>query len=1185
MVEESHADPSWFGVTFERIRQFLLKCTRDEEPSSDAELLQNISVLIRQGVVDERPNNSVSTTKYTWYNFVPLATALQFRRFGNMFYLFVVVIYAVGYFAPTVFQSSSQPFGTLGVLLFVLAVTLIFEAKDDLQRYRGDRQSNSQHCTRVLKNGDLQKTTWGDLVPGEVIRVEKGEHIPADILIIDSSEENGICYIETSGIDGETNLKIRKTSRKFRDLGVTGSNISGSLDCEEPNVFLQFSGRVVVRDTPVSVGFDSMILRGSQLKNTHWIDGLVVYAGKETKLIMSANHTPSKFSRVDVLLNRILGYTFTIYLVLVIFFMFLIVFWVPNTNTYWYFQGLDVVNSYILPGWLAYLFTYAGMLAALIPINIYVCVEVMNFVQSVYIDCDLNMYDPKSDTPAHCRTTSLVAEIGQVTHVFTDKTGTLTNNEMRLVSLSVGGFMYGFKPRKIPNSYSGNSTIEIEVVHEMAQPPKVPIKDLFPDFPVESNSSLHLMMKILSVCHTVIIDYDADGKLNYNAEGPDEEALVNGAAELGARLVSTEDGMFRMIFDHNPEVVEEFQILAVNKFTSDRKRMSVVVHETRTNSYWVYVKGADNIVLDLCTPESRDSAASTLEDVEAYSLAGLRTLLLASRQLTKAEFDSWSNQYETAKLSLGEVREKELSDAAAVVEKDLVVVGATAIEDALQEGVPETIKAIRDAHIMLWVLTGDKIETAINIAFSASIIDSSMSRILIDGDDPASLIEDIRLNISQLSRVSAEARTDASTEEDSNEFSCLLGADLINASVLSSNLALVVSGQALNVLLADEKGTFESQQQLLRLANMCSVVIACRVSPKEKALVVRMVRRGFNVSKRKQPVVLAIGDGANDVPMIQEAKVGVGISGHEGLQAVNNSDFSIARFRFLKELLLVHGRWNYQRSANMIKYSMYSWYVYTFPTMAFLFYCMVSGQLVVYNTYYPTVYAFQANALITAIAWFQIDIKRETALMFPSSYSIGRLNQYFNGKSLLSGILRSVFHSAILMMCAFYTTGPAISFAYFGATMYTSMFAVVFTRQMLLAMTWNWLLLLFTVLLLGCFWLSIYVCDVVLGFEGESFALSSDSGPLYQRAVFSAFTVVCFDYAFYGIGKLLYPDKNRLLREVDRYAGRRRLTEFSPPNKTQQNANSSIRKLLRQISETGGNIGSLRDHKSFVGPV
>ena len=243
-------------------------------------------------------------------------------------------------------------------------------------------------------------------------------------------------------------------------------------------------------------------------------------------------------------------------------------------------------------------------------------------------------------------------------------------------------------------------------------------------------------------------------------------------------------------------------------------------------------------------------------------------------------YESWAKSYHENTIAF-ENREQRIAESFDEIERNLKLIGATAIEDKLQKGVPETIEKLSRAGIKIWVLTGDKLETAINIGYSCNLLKKNMDLIVIRGcDNPiddGSTVEQIELALKQVS------------------------------SQKMDKFALVIDGRALIHALVEP-----TSFKFLNLALYCSAVVCCRVSPLQKAKVVLLVK-GFMKS-----LCLAIGDGANDVSMIQAAHIGVGIAGEEGMQAVMSSDYAIAQFRFLERLLLIHGRWSYVRTSSMI---------------------------------------------------------------------------------------------------------------------------------------------------------------------------------------------------------------------------------------------------------------------------
>jgi phospholipid-translocating ATPase len=426
---------------------------------------------------------------------------------------------------------------------------------------------------------------------------------------------------------------------------------------------------------------------------------------------------------------------------------------------------------------------------------------------------------------------------------------------------------------------------------------------------------------VLALCHSVLTAVDPKtGAIEYKAQSPDEAALVQAAADVGYVFRGRERELLRLQTPFSDEP-REYELLNILEFSSARKRMSVVVRSLNEDDRRLFLltKGADNIIFERLKEGEEELKAITTQHLDAFANEGLRTLTLAYKVVSEEYYADWSQRYHDATTTLDD-REEKIEAVSAEIEGDLRLLGATAIEDRLQDGVPETIADLKRAGIKIWVATGDKLETAIAIGHSTNLIQKDSNIVVVRGGG-----EQGRPVYTQMLRAVEEFFPESDVLSDPDVDRSTLDADAavrqhvgrVNSGmseVVGDNngerpggFVLVVDGAALTQAFSDEA----HQYLLLRLATLCEGVICCRVSPKQKAQVTRLVREGLGV------MTLAIGDGANDVSMIQAADVGVGISGEEGLQAVNSSDYAIAQFRFLKRLLLVHGHWSYARNGEM----------------------------------------------------------------------------------------------------------------------------------------------------------------------------------------------------------------------------------------------------------------------------
>jgi len=627
------------------------------------------------------------------------------------------------------------------------------------------------------------------------------------------------------------------------------------------------------------------------------------------------------------------------------------------------------------------------------PVSLYATMEVCNYFYAKAINTDPDMTD-EDGLKATARATNLCNELGQVSHMFSDKTGTLTKNIMELKQIFVGKKVYG----KVSNAKGFVGADEV-------------IQD------AKNSQLLKDFRNVLCLAHTVNINME--GQLE--AESPDEEALVSTAEQFGMAFTGRSGDMIYAERREGGRVEKlSFKVLAVNEFTSTRKRMSIIVEIGGKKV--LLAKGADNVMLGLAAKTT--SVAEVEASITQFSKTGLRTLVIAKRDLsTFREWKSWHENYLSACGAIHN-RESQLQAVAAEIERELEVLGATAIEDKLQEDVAPTIEAIRKAGVKFWMLTGDKLETAKSIGYSTSTLDDGLELMTLQ---KASDLTELREKWSTWKRTGNR-----------------------------KPLALMVTGKALEEL-TDKDLT---RTDFLPLANDCKVVIACRVSPLQKAEMVSLVRKNVTVSGiTPAPVTLAIGDGANDVPMIQEAQVGVGIYGREGRQAVNSSDFAIPQFKHLQQLLLVHGRWNYRRSC---KFTLFTFWRNAVQVLLMYYYTIQSG--------YSGTALFEDNLRITfngicsipiiATGIFDQDVRRRQALENPELYEVGRAGLDLTRGTMAGTMISAVAHSQIIWIVLkwAYPNMNALGIGdywSFGTASYTLLVLGMNYRVAFLTCTWN----------------------------------------------------------------------------------------------------------------------------------
>uniref|UniRef100_A0A8D3CXQ7 Phospholipid-transporting ATPase n=1 Tax=Scophthalmus maximus TaxID=52904 RepID=A0A8D3CXQ7_SCOMX len=840
--------------------------------------------------------NAIKTYKYNVLTFIPLNLYEQFKRVANLYFLALLILQII----PDI--TTLPWYTTLIPLVVVLGITAIKDLVDDLARHRMDKEINNRK-TEVLLDGRFQESKWRNLQVGDVVRLKKNDFIPADILLLSSSNPNSLCYVETAELDGETNLKfkfgLRVTDEKLQEEPL--------IECEEPNNRLdKFTGTMLWQRETYPLDLDNMLLRGCTIRNTEESHGLVIFAGADTKIMRNGGKTRFKRTKIDELMN------YMVYTVIL--------------NMWAYMCFIFICSYSYLSKWfnckIRSFLTFWGyiiVLNTMVPISLYVSVEVIRLGQSKFINWDLQMYFSEKDTPAKARTTTLNEQLGQIEYIFSDKTGTLTQNIMEFKKCTISGRNYGKQllineptlvlfPRQ-PVDWSWNR--EADRKFQFMDHSLVAVVRSRKDKDASE------FFKLLSLCHTVMVEHNDDGALVYQAASPDEGALVTAARNFGYVFLSrTQD----TITIREMEQEATYEMLALLDFNSDRKRMSIILRFP-DGRIRLYCKGADTVIYERLSPNSRHKEA-TQTALDVFANETLRTLCLCYKDISRDEYEAWSRIHKEAQVAKRD-RDAALDRAYEQIEGNLLLIGATAIEDKLQDGVPETIAKLAKADIKIWVLTGDKKETAENIGFA--LLNCPLLRLQIDFVD---------------------------------------------------------------------------------MACECEAVICCRVTPKQKANVVSLVK------KYKKAVTLSIGDGANDVNMIKTADIGVGISGQEGMQAVMSSDYAFAQFRYLQRLLLVHGRWSYIRMCKFLRFFFFKNFAFTLVHFWFSFFSGYSAQV---SDWFITLYnLFYSSLPVLLVGLLDQDVNDKLSLKFPKLYLPGQQGSLFNYRNFFISLFHGIFVSLVI---------------------------------------------------------------------------------------------------------------------------------------------------------------------------
>ncbi|XP_077164389.1 phospholipid-transporting ATPase IG isoform X7 [Paroedura picta] len=973
-------------------------------------------------------DNKIISSKYTIWNFLPKNLFEQFRRIANFYFLIIFLVQVI-VDTPTSPVTSGLP------LFFVIIVTAIKQGYEDWLRHRADREVNKS-TVFVVEDGKRVKKDCDTIQVGDIVEVTTDETFPCDLVFLASSSKDGTCYVTTASLDGESNFKTHYTVQDTAKLSTcqTIDCLIATIECEQPQPDLyKFVGRInIYKDNqePVAraLGPDNLLLKGATLKITHKIYGVAVYTGMETKMALNYQGKSQKRSAVEKSIN-----------VFLIVYLFILVgkalvcttmkyFWISDRSVDepWYNQKTQREReTFKLLRMFTDFLSFMVLFNFIIPVSMYVTVEMQKFLGSFFISWDNEMYDETIDEGALVNTSDLNEELGQIEYVFSDKTGTLTENTMEFIECSIDGY-----------KYSGSmSEVDGLSYYEKAE-----------------KSREELFLRALCLCHTVQIqhrDKVDSGKSHleasspsYVSSSPDEIALLTGAKKYGFTFLGQENG-FMKVQNYHKEI-ESYELLHILDFDCVRRRMSVIVRMP-SGMIVLFCKGADSSVFSR-VPESE--ILKTKVHVERNAIDGYRTLCVAFKEISESDYLKISDQCKEATMALQD-REAKMAVLFDEIERDMHLIGSTAVEDRLQERAAETIEALHTAGMKIWVLTGDKMETAKATCYACRFFQTNTELLLLTTN---SVGEEHRKE-ERLYKLLMEYHKKVVND---------MPEDVKRKWTLGHEYGLVIDGATLSLILNSSQDSCSAHYKsiFLQICLKCIAVLCCRMAPLQKAQIVRMVK-----NSRGNPITLAVGDGANDVSMILEAHVGIGIKGKEGRQAARNSDYAIPKFKDLKKLLLAHGHLYYVRISHLVQYFFYKNLCFIFPQFLYQFFCGFSQQPL-YDAAYLTMFNICFTSLpIVAYSLLEQHIPIDTLMTFPKLYMNVSDNAMLQLKPFLYWTFLGLFDGLVFFFGGYFLfydssledNGKMSGNWSFGTMVFT---VLVFTVTLKLAIDtrfWTWL--------------------------------------------------------------------------------------------------------------------------------
>ena len=996
--------------------------------------------------------NKEENNKYNLITFVPLVLFNQFKQFGNFFYLLM----SIAQFFPDL--KVGYLFTYISPLAFVVCVSMAKELYDDINRRIQDKKTNSAKINVLVPSPDKTNFEYlpksaSDLLVGDIIELKKNTRVPADIIVLKTINESNDnqAFIRTDQLDGETDWKLRKAPGMTQ--GMPEKNFftcNAYVECEPPSKLIyNFEGVINCKDEEGSKR------EPLNLENTMWastvvaslkVIGIVIYTGKETRARMNSSTPKVKIGILDQELNRSNMYLFGI--------MLFVAFILASAKGF----SLKFFYTFI---------KYVILFCAIIPISLRVNLDVSKTYFSYVINRD------KDIPETIARNSTIPEELGRISYIFSDKTGTLTKNEMVFKKIAMETEQFGednFEDLKeiLSDECKDNDAPLLDLINLESKMSEVTsYSESLNIDPSLSDKSLGMEKKrskkirrnrnklirdtitSMVLCNNVtpVVDDQDDTKITYQASSPDEVALVKFAETLNMRLVHRTDSEIKI--KDSADNIEEFEILANFPFSSDTKRMGIVLKNKKHGHIIYYLKGAENVMMKFV---KKEYVSYISENAENLATKGLRTLVLSQKIISQEDFDKWNGEYKEALTSM-ENRQEKITQVVSKLENNMEFLCVTGVEDLLQDDVAMTIDNLRNAGMKVWMLTGDKVETATCISISAGIKAKNHKIFTIRNDEFAH--ESLAGDIIKLKELFREYQK--KTDIEPNIF--------------------IIDGDTLDLALKN------CEEDFFRTSMQAPSVVCCRCSPTQKRIIVKTIKKYTNAR------TAAVGDGGNDVAMIQEADVGIGIVGKEGLQASLAADYSIKEFRSLSVLLLWWGRIAYKNTSTMANFIIHRGLVISMNQ--FIFSCVFYFNPVpIYSGFLSFGYSTIFTSLPSISVLLDQDVAKDNVIKFPTLYKILLKGRELNFKSFLFCLFKSIFQAAVIMLG---------SFVLFSDNIYLKIVTVTFTALIYLEIlnvylditTYHWFMwVAFSstcVVYLLTIWILKYYLDIYFIFKANIF--------------------------------------------------------------------------------------------------
>ncbi|BFU23656.1 phospholipid-transporting p-type ATPase putative [Entamoeba histolytica] len=937
----------------------------EEEKEEEKNLTRSIYVNMEQSTKQHVKKNYAPSRGYGKIGIIIKICIEETTRISFIYFLLISIIEGV--------IDKEKEGTTLAPLIVLITVTCIKEWIEEYGRIKKEEEEIKEKVV-IIKGESRRRIRIKDIKEGDMIELDENETVPCDCIIL-----QGKVSIETTETNGRNELEKKegiKIIQRMTEEEMRKEEMSFYIE-EPKEKEEEFEGKVHIGKEEEKVGIKNFIRKGSIIRSEGRIIVLACYIGKETKSVMRKEKRRKKRSYIDNMKEYYIMIMIIICLIMGIISSELYKRWGEEKGG-WYINYATKTRWRIF---LERIYEYSGI----IPISVIITIEIARSLQKRNIEIDEDMKNKKGKVKG--KNSGLNEELGRVSHILTDKTGTLTSKYFVFTKCSIGGKIYGKKEYEESEEEEELGLIERkERKEEEINIVEIDTKEIIEDYQRKGKQGkiIEEFFKALIICQTVEVKQD-DEEIEYFSETKEELAIVAGSKECGFELIESSE---ESISINIKEKQIGYRIL--KRYEGEEGKKSVIVYDGKEVS--LYCKGREKSMSERLKMKAING--KILKQNEEFNEEGYLTMIIGMKKMRVEEYIEWVEK--------GEKEEE--------IEKDLMLIGVTCVEEELEKGVKESIKKFQEAGIKVWMVTGDKRERAINVGKSSGIINK----------------ERITTNI----KIRNEEESEKQIEKEYQ---------IRKRNKKERGNNLIIDGESIEYCLKEK-----NKKKIQKIIEYSENAIFCECTRKQKGEIVKIIQEGENNS------VLAVGDSINDIDMINKANIGVGIikDKEEETEATKIADYSIPEFRFLVKLILVHGRYCYRQIGITLFYLIYKNVILLMCEFIYNMFCGNSRITII-----PKSVKIEYNSLFTSLpilifSIFDRDVPPYIIYKYPKLY---KNKDYISSISfcwwLLNGILSSItifFISYVVMYNeSILIDGKVVNYDGFTFTIFVSIFIVV----------------------------------------------------------------------------------------------------------------------------------------------